>query len=78
MDITTPRKVSSMTSDNLMDLLHRANVDKESLRRENAQLRTTLFRALAELCKICGRLPDEPLGACDRCPWNPVNKGKLI
>ena len=65
-------------NDNLMDLLHKVNVEREKLRLENVQLKETLGRAVCELCRICGRLPDEALGACDRCPWHPVAKGKLI
>ena len=65
-------------NDNLMDLLHKANIEKDRLCRENIQLRNILDRAVHEMCDLCGRLPDESIGACDRCPWHPVTKGKLI
>lgn len=65
-------------NDNMMDLLHKANVEREKLNRENVQLKNILDRAVHELCDLCGRRPDESIGACDRCPWHPVTKGKLI
>lgn len=65
-------------NDNLMDLLHKANIEKDKLNRENIQLKNLLDRAVNEMCNLCGRRPDENLGACDRCPWHPVVKGKLV
>ena len=62
---------------NLTDLLHKEITEKDKLRRENARLRNALDRAVHEMCDLCGRLPDEGLGACDRCPWHPVTKGQL-
>ena len=65
-------------NDNLMDLLHKANVEKDKLKQENIQLKNTLDKAVNELCKACGRWPAENAGACDFCVWHPVTKGRRI
>ena len=65
-------------NDNLMDMLHKANVEKDRLNRENIQLRNVLERAVNELCRKCGRKPDASIGACDLCPWHLTTKGTSV
>ena len=57
--------------------LLKANADRQKVREENIRLKDALMSAIGEICMMCGRAKDAPLGACDRCKWHPVKNGVM-